>query len=1555
LNQRTAWDGQRQFEADEIAHAVAAKNGKLSDPVVIRGLLNQQWSMITGTAGLKIPTESTRALWDAYVADLAAGGVIDVDTEGRTHGIYTSGKKDAEAAEFLTSYIQLLQKRTPEQRLLGLAAVFHWSNLPADKAGQPPIPNSRRSVILKTMKPLYEQIGPRDFDIMVIPGNAILEVGQMAGAIVPTAKGTDPQVAAAVAARKKEALQLGRVWMKMIDAGARNDAPANYWFGIAQANFQDAIAADDAKAITEAVAQYGEIISRENITDSTYSTNIAPVLKTLDDRNADESEYVFVAAIQHGKPIDTVSRQLMLAKAKSATRIAGLIPVPATDASYDLYVASAALMGGDESKAWELTAPKLNLLKANWEGFDARYVAWAVEQMRKQKLLKESLEFAFNILLRENDLDAETAGHVLLTQSDVYKDMENYQAARLGYEGLKNNLRYAKTEAGQKAVYRLIELHILTKDYTAAETLLERMVDADDVKKQAEAYYLYAEMAFQQAQYKEAKDYLKKVKDRVANHVEAALLEGELNLILPGGLANTEVAIGDPRLSTVVIPGRYLMLQLQDPNLSVARGGAAIPVIVTTSKGGDVEHVKLIPSSANKSLFTARIATALGHAVKDNLTLELIGDDVVSYEIDPVFQKANDLHYPPKVLEVRSDGRLVASSGEILSVEEEEKRELERQLQRREVIESRRLDVGRDGHTIRPGSPIYVQVTDPDQDLTDAPDTVKVDLRTTSGETLEGFSLTETGPHTGVFRGAVPTGIPQPRALASDSDDNRDPNSVIRPVAANVLGGGWVSLSDGHKNKWLEVDTMGSHEVSSVTMEIPHLDSVKDIALLGMLADDYDELASLPARTDGAKGGVQIQVAPLHAGDTIELMRRHLKLAATDTFDQEAPALIRESLPLKDKGDSWQTMHLRGTFWLTENKSLELAYMQPYAGYAERCYVLIDGQIVLDHFNQQTAQVSARVDLAKGPHTMEILCDENHHKAQVIVGFRQPDGTLAALPSEWFSTKSHPELLEYLRPKGKISIAGDILTATFDKPVRLRKVRAMFRDFTGTAIAVKHVTITDAAGKVIVPVPPEAAAKGVLSIAPGDQVAVTYNDVKRLYGGSKTLGASLNSSYFNGKISLAEEIITANPNNPTEKVTEYLPAKRCRAGDQLMIVVTDYDEDATDARDTVAVKVTTSSGETLTLKALETYVNHADEWNNHAGQFLAILKFGAATKGDTIKVAPGDKITVSYLDRENTNPGIPIERTYSVTEAGAEAPRLTVYRTSVKMIPDESPEAKAKLKRIAGRETKGAVLYKPLTVARHPDYVLPVPATQPATERKEVVASVDAPLLFEVTYPRRALNSGSVLEVTAVAESELQAAAKEKREPVVLKVPTYIQPIDKLAQIKGYPLELKTAMRRDGADMLKAGSFSGVIRLQVGSKGDPIDDLVLNGEFISEAQRLNDPAGLYYKVATLLVSGSDTVHIRVKDESNGKVVDTPIRLLSDARLDLLDPSYMIAEEAIHLGEKFHIRVTDADHDTTGERDTVMVKAVSSSGSQAILTLNETLPHSGVFTATLEPQ
>ena len=48
---------------------------------------------------------------------------------------------------------------------------------------------------------------------------------------------------------------------------------------------------------------------------------------------------------------------------------------------------------------------------------------------------------------------------------------------------------------------------------------------------------------------------------------------------------------------------------------------------------------------------------------------------------------------------------------------------------------------------------------------------------------------------------------------------------------------------------------------------------------------------------------------------------------------------------------------------------------------------------------------------------------------------------------------------------------------------------------------------------------------------------------------------------------------------------------------------------------------------------------------------------------------------------------------------------------------------------------------------------------------------------FRSEISQRVLNAGSVLEVAAVADSELKAAAAAKREPTVLKVPTYVEGI----------------------------------------------------------------------------------------------------------------------------------------------------------------------------------
>ncbi len=587
---------------------------------------------------------------------------------------------------------------------------------------------------------------------------------------------------------------------------------------------------------------------------------------------------------------------------------------------------------------------------------------------------------------------------------------------------------------------------------------------------------------------------------------------------------------------------------------------------------------------------------------------------------------------------------------------------------------------------------------------------------------------------------------------------------------------------------------MSSHEVSMVVAKIPHFEQVKDISVLGMLSDDYEELATFPARADAAKGGLVLDTAPDQGGETAEQIHRFLKLSTNASVWTDSPAFDRAATAGKDH-DAWQTNRVKGVFYLPANRTLEFKWLSaPPPQDWLRCHILIDGQEVLDGHNSTTVERTGRIELAKGAHTYELLVRDNWGQSKVILGYKTDAGIYAPIPPEWFSVKSHPELLEILKPKGVLTASGDTLTLKLNQPRRLRKLRLSFNDFVGTGVSVKSVAITDSDGSPVVPVRKNLAAglaNSVLQISPGDAITVSYDDHNRLHEDSKVLISELNSSYFNGRISLAEEIIRGEGE---QRRTEYLDAKRARVGDQLSVIITDYDEDTTEVRDTVPVTVKTSSGEKLVINALETWINGSEEQSNHAGEFIAILKIGDKTEKNTIKVQSGDRITVSYLDKENTDPGIPVERSYSINEAGTGKPEVLAYRTRVHMTVDDSPEAHARLKRLAGKEVKGAVLYKPQVIARDPDYVVAgQPATRPSREG-QIIAAVNAPLLFEVKYPERVLNSGSVLEVTAVADSELKAAAAAKREPTVLKVPTYVEGIERLAQIKGYPIQLESML-----------------------------------------------------------------------------------------------------------------------------------------------------------------
>jgi TolA-binding protein len=105
----------------------------------------------------------------------------------------------------------------------------------------------------------------------------------------------------------------------------------------------------------------------------------------------------------------------------------------------------------------------------------------------------------------------------------------------------------------------------------------------------------------------------------------------------------------------------------------------------------------------------------------------------------------------------------------------------------------------------------------------------------------------------------------------------------------------------------------------------------------------------------------------------------------------------------------------------------------------------------------------------------------------------------------------------------------------------------------------------------------------------------------------------------------------------------------------------------------------------------------------------------------------------------------------------------------------------------------------------------------------------------------------------------------------------------------------------------------------------------------------------------LSVSGKDVITALYRDQRrpDGKPGELSAlgRLIENGQLECTDHSYTRSVERLYLGDRLYLRIIDPDRDTTDERDTVPVEITSSNGEQETVQLEETLPHSGVFTGS----
>ncbi|NLF23916.1 MAG: hypothetical protein GX590_12235, partial [Lentisphaerae bacterium] len=542
-----------------------------------------------------------------------------------------------------------------------------------------------------------------------------------------------------------------------------------------------------------------------------------------------------------------------------------------------------------------------------------------------------------------------------------------------------------------------------------------------------------------------------------------------------------------------------------------------------------------------------------------------------------------------------------------------------------------------------------------------------------------------------------------------------------------------------------------------------------------------------------------------------------------------------------------------------------------------------------------------------------------------------------AFPIAWFDPVQAPALVDFLKDRAVIKRDKGGFTATFEQPERLRSLRWEFVDYTGREISVQKLYVQNAAGKLVIPVESDysdALQNDTLEVAPGDQILVAYQDEITSSGEKRVHQRTLRSS-FNDAIAnfYFEELRETRYGNEM-----YLhEAYRFIPGDTLVVSVLDPDADLTPDADRVKVKIETRSGRSIVLDLVEQtrrfdnfhrHYRQDESEGIHGGHFLGLLRTAAAgaegAPANALPIGPGDVVTLTYYDRENTRPGVPVERVAQVQAAQASDPRLTLYHATIEREEDTSQDAKLRLAQIRRRPGNEHVQ----TLYRDQPVAAPMSEAElRAAVSNPVPVNVAVPIPILISDPSRARHAASTLMVEVAAGSELQAAADEGRAPAVVQMP--------LALAGGFPGFRATSAQRTG-DGRTSGNFFGLIRLRLGPP-DP-------------AAEVDEDAP-----PELSVNGSDTVRLRLLGETGEPQLERTLQLVSSARLTLMDSSYSAERLAAHVGERFFVRVEDADRDTGPALDEVEIEVTSlAQGHTRKLTLRETLPHSGIFTGTLRP-
>jgi outer membrane protein assembly factor BamD (BamD/ComL family) len=568
---------------------------------------------------------------------------------------------------------------------------------------------------------------------------------------------------------------------------------------------------------------------------------------------------------------------------KSAMKMGlAAIPVAADHPAYPVYQSQAEWLAGNEESAWKLLDAKWEVFLPMHRDLEIAYQMWALEmairnrdEARQEALVKPLLAW---IAEANCALTPTERARIEIAYGDIALQRNQLPQARELFLRIQQNKAYENLPVRHEAALHRVRAERIAKDFEAAlKTLADLELEREPAIWSA-TRYARSEVRFDMEEFDDAADDIESILTRDPDHADAKILLGKVQLRRKKLMEATEVELGAANSRQWLVPGQRLKVTLNDPTLAVSGAGTTIEVVVR-AKSGDEETFFLRQFGDQKTKFRGEVVTALGAPAPGDGTLQVIGDDEVSYAYSERFRKQmNNLdEMRGGAIRIASDATLMASSRKLLSEIEQRTADMEAvmaELKRQGVEKSSLADAARanlaarsldasvraaankeEGLTkiderfisnvTKPGNPIHIRVVDADRSRTSGIDELMVNLSSTSGDTVSQVTLRETGPYTGWFEGSVPTAAAQALAFANNSEPGRNPNMVI---SATDTYPAWQPVTKAGVSPEFTVDLNDNVALGElkITAREPGAKLKKFFIQTGMSAADMTTVAAYP-------------------------------------------------------------------------------------------------------------------------------------------------------------------------------------------------------------------------------------------------------------------------------------------------------------------------------------------------------------------------------------------------------------------------------------------------------------------------------------------------------------------------------------------------------------------------------------------------------------------------------------------------------------------------------------------------------------------------------------